>query len=206
MISILVKIFMRPKRYKKASDSIKTTVKPNYSSGGLQGAFQKVCLVENCLWNQFPCFTHLQLAISIKLKHFLRQSNKALEDEFLQSVHFPLHRWRNIIIIYEHVPSMFHPAIPCLSQNFPFLGIVKKIDSFTAEAYSHLSNHKGSKVQVGGLVAIIPGVEVGHNLISPRFPPPPWENPKSMSFLPTLPITSGSAKFEWWNIEGFTIF
>ena len=49
---------------------------------------------------------------------FLRQSNKALEDEFLQNGNFPLHRWRNIIV-YEHVPSMFHPAIPMPFSKFP---------------------------------------------------------------------------------------
>ena len=63
---------------------------------------------------------------------------------------------KQYIILYEHVPSEYVPSsYPLLLQNWCLLGIVRKIDNFTAEAYSHLSHHKGSKV-LGG-AATIPG-------------------------------------------------
>jgi len=93
-------------------------------------------------------------------------------------------------------------------SKFPcFLGIVKKIDSFTAEAYSHLSNHKGSKVQVGGFVAIIPGVEVGHNSDFPTVSTPALRGSQihEFSYQPfQLPRDQLNLSGEF--SEGFTIF
>ena len=130
----------------------------------------------------------LQLAICVL---FLPQSNKALEDDFLQNGHFPLHRWGNSIVYWTcsiRVCSiqLSHAflKIGCLS------GIVKKIDHFTAEAYSQLSHHKGSKV-FGGVATFVAG---GRWIIWLGIPFPWWirppKNPKSITF--------GSAKFEWW--------
>ena len=90
-----------------------------FIKGGLQGAWNKRC-VELKSWkkslNPSPLFhTPSTGLISVKRDFFSHNQNKALEDEFLQNGHFPLHRWRNSILYYMNMfhPSMFHPAIPC---------------------------------------------------------------------------------------------
>ena len=138
---------------------------------------QKVCWVEKLkkIIESKSLVSHtFNWAYFCQKRLFLPQSKKALEDEFLQNGHFPLHRWRNSIL-YEHVPSEYVPSsYPLLLQNWCLLGIVRKIDNFTAEAYSHLSHHKGSKV-LGG-AATIPGGR-SDMIVSGNDP---------------------SAKFDWW--------